>query len=147
MADKKKGYDPRSKNELPGGAYKQVYPLLGITKQGAYKPDTTIGDKAGSATSRVGEMGKGERLIRKIGMNDDRDDTRAYTPQEAQKRQAAGDQDAMRKQADDAKGGKIPSYKKGGLIKKTGPANLHKGERVIPKAKVAKVDKLMKKRG
>jgi len=29
----------------------------------------------------------------------------------------------------------LPSYKKGGLVRKTGLAKLHKGERVIPKHK------------
>ena len=27
---------------------------------------------------------------------------------------------------------KMPSYKSGGIVKKTGPALVHKGERVIP---------------
>jgi hypothetical protein len=27
----------------------------------------------------------------------------------------------------------VPSYKRGGKVKKTGPAKLHKGEKVIPK--------------
>lgn len=26
----------------------------------------------------------------------------------------------------------LPSYKKGGIVKKTGPAIVHKGERVVP---------------
>lgn len=29
--------------------------------------------------------------------------------------------------------GQMPSYKKGGIVKKTGPALLHKGELVVPK--------------
>lgn len=40
---------------------------------------------------------------------------------------------------------KIPAYKKGGKVRKTGLALVHKGERVIPKNKVAKADKAMKK--
>lgn len=43
--------------------------------------------------------------------------------------------------------GKIPSYKKGGKIRKTGIAFVHKGERMIPKAKVKSVEKAMRKRG
>lgn len=31
-----------------------------------------------------------------------------------------------------------PSYKKGGIVKKTGPALVHKGELVIPKSKLNK---------
>ncbi len=42
---------------------------------------------------------------------------------------------------------KVPSYKKGGMVRKTGLARLHKGERVVPKAKVGKVNKMMQKRG
>lgn len=45
-------------------------------------------------------------------------------------------------------GANIPSYKKGGKVRRTGLARVHKGERVIPKAKVKRVEKLMKmKRG
>ena len=29
----------------------------------------------------------------------------------------------------------VPSYKRGGKVKKTGPAKLHQGEKVIPKRK------------
>ncbi len=43
-------------------------------------------------------------------------------------------------------GEKVPSYKKGGKVKKTGLAIVHKGERVIPKGKSRKSSpKLMKK--
>jgi hypothetical protein len=41
------------------------------------------------------------------------------------------------------KAAKIPSYKKGGKIRRTGLAMVHKGERMIPKTKVAKVEKAM----
>ena len=37
------------------------------------------------------------------------------------------------------------SYKRGGKVRKTGPANLHKGERVIPRSKVKRVEKMMRK--
>jgi len=37
------------------------------------------------------------------------------------------------------------SYKRGGKVRKTGPANLHRGERVIPRGKVKKVERMMKK--
>lgn len=38
-------------------------------------------------------------------------------------------------------------YHRGGKVRKTGPARLKKGERVIPVSKVKKVDRMMKKRG
>jgi hypothetical protein len=38
------------------------------------------------------------------------------------------------------------SYKRGGKTRKTGLANLHKGERVIPKSKVKRVEKMMRKK-
>lgn len=38
-------------------------------------------------------------------------------------------------------------YHRGGKVRKTGIARLKKGERVIPKGKVKKVDRMMKKRG
>ena len=37
------------------------------------------------------------------------------------------------------------SYKRGGKVRKTGGANLHKGERVIPRGKVKKVERMMRK--
>lgn len=37
------------------------------------------------------------------------------------------------------------SYKRGGKVRKTGTANLHSGERVIPKGKVKRVEKMMRK--
>lgn len=40
-----------------------------------------------------------------------------------------------------------PSYKKGGLVAKTGMALVHKGEVVVPAARVASVDKALKKAG
>jgi hypothetical protein len=38
----------------------------------------------------------------------------------------------------------MPSFKKGGLVKKTGPARLHKGERVLTVAQVASLKKMLK---
>lgn len=38
----------------------------------------------------------------------------------------------------------VDSYKKGGMVKKTGLAYLHKGEMVIPKKDVKKVKKMLK---
>jgi hypothetical protein len=57
--------------------------------------------------------------------------------------------DLDEKMADSVAGGKIPSYKKGGKIRKTGLAKVHKGERMIPKNKVKGVEKAMRnlKRG
>lgn len=40
--------------------------------------------------------------------------------------------------------GTVPSYKKGGKIRKTGLAFVHKGERVVPKSKVKR---MARKRG
>lgn len=39
-------------------------------------------------------------------------------------------------QYSEKKGIRLRSYKKGGLVHKTGPAMLHKGELVVPKHKV-----------
>ena len=39
------------------------------------------------------------------------------------------------------KGGKVKGYKKGGKVKKTGLAKLHKGERVLNKKQTKKFDK------
>lgn len=36
------------------------------------------------------------------------------------------------------------SYKRGGKVRKTGLARLHSGERVIPRGKVKKVERMMK---
>jgi len=38
----------------------------------------------------------------------------------------------------------MPAYKKGGTVKKTGPAVVHKGEKIIPANKVKKVEKALK---
>ena len=37
-------------------------------------------------------------------------------------------------------------YKRGGKVRKTGGAIVHKGERVIPKGKVKRVEKMMRKK-
>lgn len=37
------------------------------------------------------------------------------------------------------------SFKRGGKTRKTGLANLHKGERIIPRGKVKRVEKMMRK--
>ncbi len=47
---------------------------------------------------------------------------------------------------DDKKKEKVPSYKKGGKVKKTGLALVHKGERIVPKKKVESVEQFMKRR-
>lgn len=44
-------------------------------------------------------------------------------------------------------GVQIPKFKKGGVVKKTGPAIVHKGERVIPANKRKMVEKMLKKKG
>lgn len=54
--------------------------------------------------------------------------------------------DLMKTMADKAPGGKIPSYQKGGMVKRTGLAKLHAGEKVIPKHNVKRVEKAMRKR-
>lgn len=41
--------------------------------------------------------------------------------------------------------GVYPSYKKGGRVRKTGLALLHKGEKVIPKKNVKRVEKAVRK--
>jgi len=42
---------------------------------------------------------------------------------------------------------RLPEYKKGGVVKKTGLAKVHKGELVIPTKTVKKVQGLMRKAG
>jgi hypothetical protein len=42
---------------------------------------------------------------------------------------------------------KLPEYKNGGVVKKTGLAKVHKGELVIPTKQVKKVQSLLKKAG
>ena len=37
-------------------------------------------------------------------------------------------------------------YRKGGKVRRTGPAIVHRGERVIPRSKVKKVDRMMKRK-
>ena len=40
----------------------------------------------------------------------------------------------------------IPSYKNGGTVKKTGPAMVHKGERVVPAKKETATERFMRLR-
>jgi hypothetical protein len=37
------------------------------------------------------------------------------------------------------------SYRRGGKVRKTGMAKLHRGERVVPRGKVKRVEKMMRK--
>ena len=58
---------------------------------------------------------------------------------------AAGDKGTMaRMRAGIKADSKLKGYKKGGMVKKTGKAKVHKGEMVVPKKKVKKVKKAMK---
>ena len=43
--------------------------------------------------------------------------------------------------------GKTQSYKRGGTVRKTGLARLHKGELVVPRKSVGRVKKMMKRKG
>jgi len=55
---------------------------------------------------------------------------------------------ALRSQAeeDDSRIGPVTyGYKRGGKVRKTGAALVHKGERVIPRGKVKRVERLMKR--
>lgn len=45
----------------------------------------------------------------------------------------------------DVAAGVFPSYKKGGKVRKTGLALLHKGEKVIPRKKVRLVEKVLRR--
>lgn len=49
----------------------------------------------------------------------------------------------------DARSGPVSygSYKRGGKVRKTGLARVHRGERVIPRKKVKRVEKAMRKSG
>ena len=57
-------------------------------------------------------------------------------------------QESGRDESDSAASDRITpvSYKRGGKTRKTGMALLHKGERVIPRGKVKKVEKMMRKK-
>jgi hypothetical protein len=121
--------------DLPGGQYGHNYPLLELSDPGAVRKDR-IGDKAGTMT-KVNPKSK--------DTNDD-DDYRAYTPKEAQKAQSSVDADDMKRQSKGVAGA-MPQYKKGGMVKKTGVALVHKGEKVIPKKDVKRTSKAMKKYG
>lgn len=39
----------------------------------------------------------------------------------------------------------LASLRTGGKVRKTGPVNVHEGERVVPKSKVRKVERMMRK--
>lgn len=41
---------------------------------------------------------------------------------------------------------KLPQYKKGGMVKKTGLAKVHKGEMVIPARKTESIERFMRRR-
>lgn len=59
--------------------------------------------------------------------------------------QAAG-QSMMDRSAEEAASRVGPvQYRKGGKVRKTGPAIVHRGERVIPRGKVKRVERLMKR--
>lgn len=74
-------------------------------------------------------------------------------------RQTAGDPQsislgggALQGTGSDRKGKIMPAYKKGGMVKKTGPALVHKGERVLTssqakKMPLAKLQKALTKKG
>lgn len=53
----------------------------------------------------------------------------------------------LERSAEDASSriGPVASFKRGGKVRKTGLANLHKNERVIPSGKRKKVERLMKR--
>jgi hypothetical protein len=60
---------------------------------------------------------------------------------------AAAGQRMMSSAADDAARNIHPvSYKKGGRVKRTGLARLHKGEYVVPRGKVKRVKNAMRRR-
>ena len=125
---------PMKKKELTGGRHRAT--LAGVPLE-----DTdTVGRRAGTMT-RTGSA------IEKILGND----LRAYTPQEAQQAQSSVDAETMRRQSSRAAGaaplperddeptegkGYLPKYKTGGIVQKTGPAIVHKGELIIPREEV-----------
>lgn len=157
MADKKReqihnpatdhGVDPDKANALPGGNVRASYMGHPLNYKGG-----SIGDLAGSQTrDPVGHYNDmAESYIR--NQNDPDDKNRAYTPQEAQKAQANVDAQTMRGAAKGVAGA-IPntdrdtglpaqpsSYKTGGVVRKTGLAMVHQGERIIPKKEAAAGD-------
>lgn len=62
----------------------------------------------------------------------------AFANKDAQQRQAA-------QPSKQSAPPKAPSYKKGGMVRKTGLAKLHAGEKVIPKKDVKRTEKAVKK--
>lgn len=58
---------------------------------------------------------------------------------------SASGQQMISDSRDDAHVGPV-QYRKGGKVRKTGPAIVHRGERIIPKSKVKRVEKMMKRK-
>lgn len=70
--------------------------------------------------------------VKGLKSKDKADDGQDHTDLSPPKQYTAGNSDS----SDSEKSGGMPSYKKGGTVKNTGPAILHKGEYVIPAEKV-----------
>lgn len=124
----------RSGGRPPGAGAKMV------------SPDKTYsGINGGDAASDYGWTGaKGERQAYAKAYADSRAKAGDDTDYMKQTGQGGVEYDKARmKQTADDKSASVPSYKKGGKVKATGLALLHKGERVVPKDQVKKVDRAM----
>lgn len=79
-------------------------------------------------------------------MADDNTSRWKKAAQAAGRRLSASGDDMMSRAASDADSRIGPvQYKRGGKVRKTGPAILHRGERVIPAGKRKKVERMMKR--
>ncbi len=87
----------------------------------------------------------------------DPDNTNSYTPTTGSRVKKAGEaagrslnqsgQDALSSVRQEAASAveRMQSYKRGGKVRKTGPAKLHRGELVIPRGKVKRVKEALRK--
>jgi hypothetical protein len=113
-----------------------------------------VADKKDVQDSQTNRFGPINARVKQLNRDRDFTGVRGYPSDKEYMKDVADsnlerDKTAMRGQGfeEAAKvGKKIPSYKKGGKIRKTGLALVHKGERMIPKGKVARVEKVMKAR-
>ncbi|MCK9361675.1 hypothetical protein M0Q28_05660 [Patescibacteria group bacterium] len=85
----------------------------------------------------------------------DQDRARGYVPKKKQKKTIKGqlleekalDEKVLRQSDDEIEDlKKLQSYKKGGIVKKTGVALVHKGERVIPAKKETATERFIRVR-
>lgn len=116
MPKKSAPSDPTSRVGKPQSAYGANKPDVGDYKYTDEKVSMDNRKLTNTDGSKLDESGRGRKAQQK---DLDRDQTEGVA-------------------------GAVPSYKKGGRVKKTGLAKLHKGERVIPRNKVRMVEKAVR---